>query len=143
MEKIKFGTDGWRAVIAEDFTFKNLGNVVGAIALYLKNNNFADKGIFIGYDNRFLSEDFALHCANVFASYGIKPFISSVSVPTPLTAFMAIDLKLGGSIMITASHNPARYNGIKFIPYYGGPASDEITSEIEENLEKILERWRH
>jgi phosphomannomutase len=138
MAKIKFGTDGWRAVIAQDFTFENLGNVAGAIAIYLKNNNFADKGVFIGYDNRFLSEDFALHCANVFASYGIKPYVSSVSVPTPLTAFMAIDLKLGGSIMLTASHNPARYNGIKFIPHYGGPANDNITSEIEANLEKIL-----
>ncbi len=138
MAKIKFGTDGWRAVIAEDFTFKNLGMVAGAIALYLKNNNFADKGIFIGYDNRFLSEDFALHCANVFISYEIKPYVSSVSVPTPLTAFMAIDLKLGGSVMLTASHNPAKYNGIKFIPHYGGPAGDDITAEIEANLEKIL-----
>ncbi|MBM3705687.1 MAG: phosphoglucomutase/phosphomannomutase family protein, partial [Actinobacteria bacterium] len=65
---------------------------------------------------------------------------SSVSVPTPLTAFMAIDLKLGGSIMITASHNPAKYNGIKFIPHYGGPAGDEITSEIEASLKKLLEK---
>ncbi|MBM3700606.1 MAG: phosphoglucomutase/phosphomannomutase family protein [Actinobacteria bacterium] len=140
MAKIKFGTDGWRAVIAEDFTFENLGNVAGAIALYLKNNNFADKGVFIGYDNRFLSEDFALHCAKVLASCGIKPFVSSVSVPTPLTAFMAINLKLGGSIMLTASHNPAKYNGIKFITHYGGPAGDNITSEIEANLQKILDK---
>jgi len=140
MVNIKFGTDGWRAIIAGDFTFENLGTVVKAIAAYLKNNNFADRGIFIGYDNRFLSEDFALYCAKVLSASGIKPFLSSVSVPTPLTAFMALDLKLGGSIMLTASHNPAKYNGIKFIPHYGGPATDKITSEIEASLKRIMEK---
>jgi phosphomannomutase len=138
MSKIKFGTDGWRAVIAEDFTFDNLGLVVEALALYLKQNNFWQKGIFIGYDNRFLSEDFAMHCADIFSKNGIKTFIASESVPTPVTAFMTLHMDLGGAIMITASHNPSKYNGIKFIPFYGGPAKDSITKEIEKNLSIVL-----
>jgi phosphomannomutase len=138
MPKIKFGTDGWRAVIAGDFTFDNLGLVVEAISLYLKQNNLWQKGIFIGYDNRFLSEDFAIHCAGIFSKNGIQTFIASESVPTPLTAFMTLHMKLGGSIMITASHNPSKYNGIKFIPFYGGPAKDSITREIEKNLRIMI-----
>jgi alpha-D-glucose phosphate-specific phosphoglucomutase len=134
MSKIKFGTDGWRAVIAEDFTFDNLGLVVEAIVLYLKQNNSWRKGIFIGYDNRFLSEDFAMHCAGIFSKNGIKTFIASESIPTPVTAFMTLHMELDGAIMITASHNPSKYNGIKFIPFYGGPAKDSITREIENNL---------
>lgn len=138
MQKIKFGTDGWRAVIAEDFTFSNLEIVINAISAYLIKNGLSSKGIFIGYDNRFLSGEFANHCASVFSLNKIKTIISKTSVPTPLTAFMAVDLKLGGAIMITASHNPAKYSGIKFIPHYGGPAVDRITKEIENNIENIV-----
>lgn len=138
MSKIKFGTDGWRAVIAEDFTFENLGLVVEALVMYLKANNSFHKGIFIGYDNRFLSEDFAMHCAEIFSINGIKTFIASESVPTPVTAFMTLHMELDGAIMITASHNPSKYNGIKFIPFYGGPAKDSITREIEKYLGIVL-----
>ena len=140
MGKIKFGTDGWRAIIADDFTFENLGYVVEAISIHLKNSNRWQKGIFIGYDNRFLSENFASHCAQILIKRGIKAYLSGVSIPTPVTAFMIKDLDLDGSIMLTASHNPARYNGIKFIPYYGGPAEDNITKDIEKNLETILNK---
>lgn len=135
---IKFGTDGWRAFIAKEFTFKNLELVVLAICRFLKSNNL-DKGVFIGYDNRFLSEDFARHCAITIQKEGLKSFIASASVPTPLTAFMSVDLDLDGSIMITASHNPSKYNGIKFISGYGGPAQDETTKEIESFLVEITE----
>ena len=138
MSKIKFGTDGWRAVIAEDFTFDNLGLVIEALSLYLKQNNSWQKGIFIGYDNRFLSEDFAKHCANILSKNGIKTFIASESVPTPLTAFMALNMGLNGSLMITASHNPSKYNGIKFMPFYGGPAQDSVTEEIEKNIGIVI-----
>ncbi len=131
MGKIKFGTDGWRAVIAEDFTFANLGIVVEAVTKYLKNEDLSKKGIFIGYDNRFLSEDFAAFSAKIIAKNSMNAFIPEMSVPTPVTAFMVINMKLDGAIMITASHNPARYNGIKFIPSYGGPAEDFITKAIE------------
>jgi len=137
-EKIKFGTDGWRAIIAEDFTFSNLRIVAESICRYLKKNNQAGRGLFIGYDNRFLSEDFAALCAGVVSEQDIKTFLSSVSVPTPVTAFMSVDMGLDGSIMITASHNPAKYNGIKFISSYGGPAQDETTREIEKHLTGIL-----
>jgi alpha-D-glucose phosphate-specific phosphoglucomutase len=137
-ENIKFGTDGWRAVIAEEFTFKNVGLVTQAISNYLKDNNLSNRGIFIGYDNRFLSEDFASHTGKILAKNKIKAFLAETSIPTPLTAFMTVDLKLDGSIMITASHNPSKYNGIKFIPFYGGPAEDKITKEIEKKLNILL-----
>jgi len=136
-KKIKFGTDGWRAVIGDEFTFDNVEVVTVAIAQYLRNNNLNKKGVFIGYDNRFLSEDFAEHSAKTFNVMGFKVFLSNVSVPTPLTAFITLHYKLDGAIMITASHNPSKYSGIKFIPYYGGPANDEITKEIEENLRQL------
>ncbi|MCJ7665628.1 MAG: phosphoglucomutase/phosphomannomutase family protein, partial [Actinobacteria bacterium] len=135
---IKFGTDGWRAVIARDFTFDNLRLVTQAIGQYLKDNSLDTRGVFIGYDNRFLSEEFGLEAGKVLLSMGLKVHISNEAVPTPLTAFMVKDLKLDGALMITASHNPAIYNGIKFIPYYAGPALTEITEDIEKNLEMIL-----
>jgi len=135
---IKFGTDGWRAVIARDFTFDNLRLVTQAIGQYLKNHSLDTRGVFIGYDNRFLSEEFGLEAGKVLSSMGLKIHISNEAVPTPVTAFMVRDLKLDGALMITASHNPPRYNGIKFIPYYGGPALAEITEDIEKNLKMIL-----
>lgn len=128
---IKFGTDGWRAIIAKEFTFDNLKTVVQAICRFLINSNNSSKGLFIGYDNRFLSEDFAYLSAETIKEHKIKPFLAAHSVPTPLSAFMAVNKKLNGSIMITASHNPSKYNGIKFISSYGGPAQDVITKEIE------------
>jgi alpha-D-glucose phosphate-specific phosphoglucomutase len=138
--KIKFGTDGWRDIIADNFTFENVRLVAFAIGKYLLENNLTKKGIFIGYDNRFLSEDFALQAGYALSSLGIKIFLSKESVPTPITAFMVLDLKLDGAIMITASHNPPKYNGIKFIPYYGGPAEDLITKEIEKNLNSYIDK---
>jgi alpha-D-glucose phosphate-specific phosphoglucomutase len=137
--KIKFGTDGWRDIIAESFTFENVRLVSFAIGKYLIDNGLNKKGIFIGYDNRFLSEDFALQAGYALSSLGIKILLSKVSVPTPVTAFMVLNLKLDGAIMITASHNPPKYNGIKFIPYYGGPSEDSITKEIEENLNSFID----
>ncbi len=136
-KKIKFGTDGWRAVIADEFTFDNVELVSRAIAQYLKTNNLDKNGIFIGFDNRFLSEYFAEHSARILASMGLKVLLSNTSVPTPLTAFMTLHHDLDGAIMITASHNPPKYNGIKFIPNYGGPAEDKITKEIEDNLSQL------
>src|SRR4030042_3094272 len=137
-KKIKFGTDGVRAVISDDFTFDNVELVSRAIAQYLKNNSLDNKGVFIGFDNRFLSEYFAEHSARILAAMGFKVLLSNISVPTPLTAFMTLHHNLDGAIMITASHNPSKYNGIKFIPYYGGPAEDDITKEIESNLADIF-----
>ncbi len=136
--EIKFGTDGWRAVIADGFTFSNVKLVSLAIGKYLSGKGLTKKGIFIGYDNRFLSEKFAAASGEALSSQGHKILISASPVPTPVTAFMVRDLGLDGAIMITASHNPPIYNGIKFIPEYGGPASDGITKEIEENLYDLI-----
>jgi len=138
-KKIKFGTDGWRDIIADSFTFENVRLTAFSIGKYLINNNLNTRGIFIGYDNRFLSEDFALQSGYALSSMGIKIFLSKESVPTPVTAFMVLNLQLDGAIMITASHNPPKYNGIKFIPHYAGPAEDFITKEIEKNISFYLE----
>ncbi|MFO7929718.1 MAG: phosphoglucomutase/phosphomannomutase family protein [Candidatus Humimicrobiaceae bacterium] len=135
---IKFGTDGWRSIIADDFTFENVGFVTRAIAEYLVKNTLDKRGIFIGYDNRFLSDEFAEHSADMLSSYGLKVFISSVSVPTPVTAFMVREMNLDGALMFTASHNPPKYNGIKFIPDYGGPADNSVTGKIEQELKKVI-----
>lgn len=137
---IKFGTDGWRGVIAEDFGFYNLQRVATGIALYLKEENLKEP-VFVGYDTRFLSEKFARKVAEVFASYGIKTLLGDRFYPTPVTAFAARFFNLSGAVMITASHNPSYYNGLKFIPSYGGPASLEITSRIESLIpEEVEER---
>jgi len=137
-KNIKFGTDGWRAVIAEDFTFKNVKLVALAIAEYLKKNNLDKKGVLVGYDNRFLSKEFSKQAGYALSSKGFKVYLSKESVPTPVVAFMLRELNLDGAVMITASHNPPEYNGIKFIPYYGCPAGDKITKEIEKNLTKLI-----
>jgi len=142
MTEIKFGTDGWRAVIAEEFTFANLRLVTQGIANYLKNNQQSKKGILIGYDNRFLSERFAAESARVIAGNGIQVAITKKSVPTPLVAFAIRSCQTGGAIMITASHNPPEYNGIKFIPEYAGPALPDVTAVIEEEVRRIQEGGR-
>lgn len=139
MSIIKFGTDGWRAIIAKEFTFDNIKVVSQGIACYMKNLNLSKKGIVIGYDNRFLSEQFANECARVLVGNGIKVYLFRKAAPTPLTAFAIRVLEAGGAIMITASHNPPEYNGIKFIPEYAGPALPEVTEAIEEELNRIIE----
>lgn len=132
---IKFGTDGWRAVIAEDFTFANVRKVARAIALYVREAGLAEKGVVIGYDNRFLSERFAAAVAEVLAGSGISCWLTVAATPTPVTAYAVRALDTGGAVMITASHNPPEYNGIKFIPDYAGPATSEITAALEKYLE--------
>lgn len=139
MSRIKFGTDGWRAIIARDFTFANCRVVAQGIAAYINSSNVNKKGLVIGYDNRFMSKEFAQECARVLVGNGIKTFLLKKVSPTPVTAF-AIRLKAAaGGLMITASHNPAEYNGIKYIPYYAGPALPDITDDIEEEISRVLE----
>lgn len=139
MSVIKFGTDGWRAIIAQDFTFDNLKIVAQGIANYMKIHNLSKRGVVIGYDNRFLSEKFAHSCAEVFLGNGIKTYMFHVAVPTPVTAFAIRYLEAGGAVMITASHNPPEYSGIKFIPEYAGPALPDVTDEIEEEVQRIID----
>ncbi len=140
MGGIKFGTDGWRAVISEDFTFDNVKKVAQSIADYIKNEGqqlkVKDKRIIIGYDTRFLSDKYAELVACVMGANGIKTILSDKSTPTPTVSFTIKDRGLIGGVMITASHNPARYNGIKFKTYYGSSAGPEITKRFEEYLGK-------
>lgn len=136
---IKFGTDGWRAVVAEDFTFANCRAVAQGIAAYVNSRNLAKKGVIIGYDNRFMSERFARECGKVLAGNGIKVYMAKKAMPTPVTAFAIRVLDAAGAVMITASHNPPEYNGIKFIPEYAGPAMPEVTDIIEQQLNRVLD----
>lgn len=131
MTKIKFGTDGWRAEIGKDFTFENLNLVSQAVASYINDRGEAEKGIMIGYDNRFLSEKFALHVAQVLAAKNIKVALSPTSIPTPFVSFAVVENQAAGGIMITASHNPATWNGFKFKASFGGSAPQEITRYFE------------
>ncbi len=139
MLQIKFGTDGWRAEIARDFTFANCRVVAQAIASYMNSQNLNKRGLVIGYDNRFLSEDFAAECARVVAGNGIKVYLLKKASPTPQTAYAVRNKDAGGAVMITASHNPPQYQGIKFIPQYAGPALPEVTDLIEEELQRIAD----
>ena len=139
MSKIAFGTDGWRAVMADQFTFANVRLVTQAIAKYLVEEKVEGKGIVIGYDNRFLSENFAQEVAEVLTGNGIKVLITQKPTPTPVVAYAVKENKCSGAVMLTASHNPAEYNGIKFIPHYAGPALPHITKKIEEKLEQVMQ----
>ena len=130
-QAIRFGTDGWRSRVNANFSKKNVQRVTKAIGDYLHCSHAPGKGVFIGYDGRSSSKGFAEACAEVLATEGIASFLPLRPVPTPVAAFATIRFSLSGAIMITASHNPPVYNGIKFIPYYGGPATTDITSAIE------------
>jgi alpha-D-glucose phosphate-specific phosphoglucomutase len=128
---IKFGTDGWRGSMNADFTVDNVKVVAQAIADYVVSRGLANYGVVVGYDSRRGSKEYAKACMEVLAGNGVPIYMTTTDVPTPLVAFATVRLRAGGAIMITASHNPPDYNGIKFIPHYGGPASTEITQEIE------------
>lgn len=136
---IKFGTDGWRGVIADEFTFDRLWLVACAICRYMVGNPTGGTGLLIGYDTRFMSDRFAQLCAIAAAEHGIPVKMSQTFVPTPSISFATVDLKADGAIMITASHNPPRYDGIKFKAPYGGSASTVITGEIEKELKGVEE----
>jgi len=134
MEKaIRFGTDGWRGVIAEDFTFENLRVVAQAIADYLDEMG-EDKRVAIGYDNRFLSEDFAAATAEVLAGNGITVYLSPRPCPTPHVSYFVNKNDCPIGIVITASHNNYRYNGLKIKERYGGSAREATTRKIEKLL---------
>lgn len=134
--RIKFGTSGWRGVIAEDFTFGNIRKVSRGIKDYLINENIGDKGIVVGYDTRFLSKEFAKEVSKIFALSGIKVFFLIGPTPTPVISYTILKYKTSGGVNITASHNPFYYSGIKFSPSWGGPAEPEVTKKIEEYLNK-------
>ena len=137
--EIKFGTDGWRGVIGDVFTFKNVAIVAQAIAEWINNNTAAINGVksvCIGYDNRFLSQEFAEIVSSVFAANNIKVYLSDTSLPTPALSFGVTRKKSVAGIMITASHNPGKFNGIKIKTAQGGAAGKDITDVVESYLHK-------
>ena len=133
---IKFGTDGWRGIIAEDFTFENVRICAQAVADYLIDSNLAERGLVIGYDTRFASGDFARSTAEVICGNGIKVYLCDKTAPTPVISYSVIAKKAGGAVVITASHNPAQWNGFKFKSEDGASAPTDIVSRIEKNIAK-------
>jgi phosphomannomutase len=131
MEEIKFGTDGWRGIIADDYTFENVRRVAGAIAAYVLKKEEPKKGIVIGYDTRFGSRRFAQASAEVIAQAGIPVKIANDYTPTPALSYAVKTQGAAGGVMITSSHNPWSWNGVKFKATYGGSATPGIIGQIE------------
>ena len=135
--KIAFGTDGWRAVMAREFTFDNVALVAQAIADHVNGTGKAHKGVLVGYDARFLSEQFCAVVADVLGANGIPALIPDRDTPTPVIAYSIRARDLAGAVMLTASHNPPEYNGIKFIPDYCHPALPDITDAITVRIKEL------
>lgn len=138
MADVKFGTDGWRGVIADDYTFENVRAVAQATAEYAQRHDLASRGVVVGYDTRFLSGSFAGAVAEVMAGNGIPVALSRRFLPTPALSYAVREREAGLGVMITASHNPARWNGFKVKPDFGGSAPSEVTTEIEQAVPSII-----
>lgn len=134
---IKFGTDGWRGIIADDFTFDNVRICAQGVADYVKTSGLSQRSLVIGYDTRFASEDFATAAAEVIAGNDIEVHLCSKPAPTPVISYMVPITKAAGAIVITASHNPASWNGFKYKSPDGASAASEIISQIEQNVARI------
>jgi len=139
MAAIRFGTDGWRAVIAEDYTFEHVRAVAQATAGWLRRTGQARGGVVVGHDTRFLSDAFANATAEVLAANGIAVALASKAAPTPALSHAVLDRGAAAGVVITASHNPARWNGFKVKQAAGNSAPPEVTSEIEQAVPAILE----
>src|SRR5689334_23723791 len=141
MTKIKFGTSGWRAIIADEFTFSNVRLATEAIGRWVRRRT-ASPTILVGYDTRFASENFGREVARVLSSQNIRAKLCSQAVPTPGVAFTVVSQKLDGAINITASHDPGEYKGLKFSASDGDAALAEVTSEIERAIARMQDaRW--
>ncbi len=134
--QIKFGTDGWRGVIADDFTFANVRTAAAAIAAYVHAQEDPKKGLCIGYDTRFGSKAFARACAEMVAASGIPVALAGAITPTPALSYGVRGRSAAGGIMITSSHNPAQWNGVKYKAWYGGSGRPSIIAAIESYLDK-------
>ena len=133
---IKFGTDGWRAVIAEEFTFENVRRVAQATAEYFKTVEGRERAVFVGFDVRFQSKAFARAAAEVLAANDFRVVMLDRPYPTPYVSFEVRRRNFAGGVMITASHNPAAFNGFKVKAHFGGSATPAITAKIEQSLDK-------
>jgi len=137
---IRFGTDGWRALIAEDFTFENVARCAEGLCAHLKEVGVADWGLVVGYDTRFLSPEFAQTVADVCSAQGIKVYLADKSAPTPVLSYNVLHQQAGGAAIITASHNPGQWNGFKFKPDYAGSATQGITDRLEQSIAQVPAR---
>ncbi len=138
--KIKFGTDGWRGIIAADFTFDNIAKVALATANFYKKHKKIKNGIVIGYDSRFLSREFAEKVSEVIGNRGINVILSDNISSTPMVSLLTKKLNAAAGIIITASHNPAKYNGFKIKGDFGGPAFPEAIAKVEKELAKVIKK---
>jgi phosphomannomutase len=136
-DTIRFGTDGWRGLIGEDFNFANVRRVAAAVAGYVRAEEDPKRGIVIGYDTRFLSPESAECVAAEIAAAGIPVTLADHFTPTPAVSYAVVERGAAGGIMITASHNPSRWNGVKFKASYGGSGSPAIMQSIERHLRKL------
>jgi alpha-D-glucose phosphate-specific phosphoglucomutase len=132
--QIKFGTSGWRAVMAEEFTFANVKRAVSGIARYVASQKPSGARVIVGRDPRFLGETFCTMAAEILSAHGITPLVIADPAPTPAIAYAVIQEHADGAINFTASHNPPEYNGIKFSTPDGAPALPEVTQQIEEEI---------
>ncbi|HYW99447.1 MAG TPA: phosphoglucomutase/phosphomannomutase family protein [Candidatus Elarobacter sp.] len=140
MSSIKFGTDGWRGVIAEDFTFANARIVAHAIARYVVRNEDARKGVLVGYDHRYAADRVAAALAEVISASGTPVWLADKPCPTPAISYLVRHRGAAGGIVITASHNPYRWNGIKYKASYGSSALPSIVAQIEQELDAVLQK---
>ncbi|HLE36482.1 MAG TPA: phosphoglucomutase/phosphomannomutase family protein [Candidatus Acidoferrales bacterium] len=138
MSNIKFGTDGWRGVIAEDYTFANVRKVSYAIARYVVRHEQPTRGVLVGYDTRFGSENFARVAAEAVAMTGTPVWLAEKACPSPALSLLVKQRGAAGGIMITASHNPYKWNGVKFKASYGSSALPSIVAKVEEELKVVL-----
>jgi alpha-D-glucose phosphate-specific phosphoglucomutase len=133
--QIKFGTDGWRGIIADDFTFDNVRRVGNAMATYVRKNEDTSKGLVVGYDTRFASKQAAEIISEVLADAGIQVRLSDDYTPTPALSYAVKNLGAAGGVMITSSHNPFNWNGVKYKASYGGSGTPAIMRSIEGELD--------
>ena len=136
MTRIKFGTDGWRAAIAEDYTFHNVRRCARGVAEHLQQTGAAERGVVVCYDRRFASEHFARACVEVLAAHGIRSFMPPEAVPTQVGSFFTREMGAGAGIVITASHNPWTDNGFKVKADTGGAAAPEMLAAIEATMDR-------
>ncbi|MGB3541404.1 phosphoglucomutase/phosphomannomutase family protein [Rubrivirga sp.] len=137
MSEIKFGTDGWRAVIAEDYTYDNLTTVARATAAWVQKQEEGDGSVVISYDTRFQGGSFAQHVARVLASQGIRVRLSTGFATTPAVSWATGDLGATAGVVITASHNPPEYNGFKIKAHFGGPATPDMIAAVEAEMASL------
>jgi phosphomannomutase len=137
---IKFGTDGWRAIIADDFTYDSVRIATQGIAQYLVSR--PNPAAIVGYDTRFSSDLFAREVSQVLAANGVKVHLIDAPAPTQVSTYAILDKKVSGGLIITASHNPYYFSGLKYKPEYAGSASPQVTNRLEEEIQKVLRGGR-